>query len=169
MNFNEARIYVGTYKKYNNGSLFGEWFDLSDFADKDEFYEKIQDFHKDEEDPEFMFQDFENIPSCYISESHISSEFWDLMELTEDWDENKIESFFEWLNDWGHDNPTEQIQTFEECIYGYFDSMLDFAYEFVKECYNLSDFVSTYFDYEKFARDLEYDYNIYNGIIVRIH
>ena len=26
----EARVYVGTYGKYNNGSLFGAWLDLSD-------------------------------------------------------------------------------------------------------------------------------------------
>ena len=25
MDLNEARIYVGTYAKYNNGSLQGEW------------------------------------------------------------------------------------------------------------------------------------------------
>ena len=37
--FSEAAIYVGTYAKYNAGSLFGKWFNLSDFADKDEFME----------------------------------------------------------------------------------------------------------------------------------
>lgn len=35
----EARVYVGTYNKYNNGSLFGKWLDLSDYSDKDEFLE----------------------------------------------------------------------------------------------------------------------------------
>ena len=35
----EARVYVGTYNKYNNGSLFGKWLDLSDYSDKDEFME----------------------------------------------------------------------------------------------------------------------------------
>lgn len=169
MNFKDAMIYVGTYKKYNNGSLAGDWFNLSEFSDKDEFVEAIQEFHKDEEDAEFMFQDYENIPNCFISESHISSEFWDLMELTDDWDENKIEAFFEWLNNWGYDNPTEQIQTFEDSIEGYFDTMLDFAYHLIEECYDLPNFVLTYFDYEKYTNDLEFDYNIYNGIVVRIH
>ena len=32
----EARVYVGTYGKYNNGSLFGAWLDLSDYSDKEE-------------------------------------------------------------------------------------------------------------------------------------
>lgn len=53
----EARVYVGTYAKYNSGSLFGKWLDLSDYSDKDE------------QEPEFMFQDYENIPETLISES----------------------------------------------------------------------------------------------------
>ena len=28
----EARVYVGTYAKYNNGSLYGAWLDLSDLS-----------------------------------------------------------------------------------------------------------------------------------------
>ena len=35
MDLNEARIYVGTYAKYNNSSLQGEWVELSDFYDLD--------------------------------------------------------------------------------------------------------------------------------------
>lgn len=58
----EARVYVGTYAKYNNGSLFGKWLDLSDYSDKEEFIEACWELHKDEEDPELMFQDYENIP-----------------------------------------------------------------------------------------------------------
>ena len=45
----EASVYVGTYGKYNNGSLFGAWLDLSDYADKEEFYEACRELHKDEE------------------------------------------------------------------------------------------------------------------------
>ena len=38
----EARVYVGTYNKYNNGSLFGKWLDLSDYSDKDEFFGSVR-------------------------------------------------------------------------------------------------------------------------------
>lgn len=58
----EAQIYVGTYAKYNEGSLFGKWMQLSDYSDLDEFIEACKELHKDEEDPEFMFQDWEEIP-----------------------------------------------------------------------------------------------------------
>ena len=57
-----ASVYVGTYAKYNNGSLFGAWLNLSDYSDKEEFYEACRELHKDEEDAEYMFQDWENVP-----------------------------------------------------------------------------------------------------------
>lgn len=65
----EARVYVGTYGKYNNGSLFGSWLDLSDYSDKEDFYEACREIHKDEEDAEYMFQDWENVPENLIGES----------------------------------------------------------------------------------------------------
>ena len=45
---NEARIYVGTYAKYNNGSLQGEWVELSDFYDLDDFMERCAEIHEDD-------------------------------------------------------------------------------------------------------------------------
>lgn len=32
-----SKIYVGTYGKYNAGSIKGEWLDLEDYANKQEF------------------------------------------------------------------------------------------------------------------------------------
>ena len=58
-----------TYGKYNNGSLSGAWLDLSDYSDKEEFYEACRELHKDEEDAEYMFQDWENVPEGLIGES----------------------------------------------------------------------------------------------------
>lgn len=52
----KARVYVVTYGKYSNGSLFGARLDLSDYSNKEDFYEAGQRLHKDEEDAEYMFQ-----------------------------------------------------------------------------------------------------------------
>ena len=46
MDLSEARIYVGTYAKYNNDSLQGEWVELSDFYDLDGFMEREFDIRK---------------------------------------------------------------------------------------------------------------------------
>ena len=57
-----ARVYVGTYKKYNEGSLAGAWLDLNDFKTYDDFLRKCREVHKSERDPEFMIQDSEGFP-----------------------------------------------------------------------------------------------------------
>ncbi len=78
-----ARIYVGTYAKYNAGSIAGQWLDLSDYADKDAFLAACAELHKDESDPEFMFQDMEGIPDGMASESHINEDVWEWLALDE--------------------------------------------------------------------------------------
>lgn len=62
-------VYVGTYRKYNEGSLYGEWIDLTTFYDYSDFIEFCERLHADEEEPELMFQDFENFPKEYYSET----------------------------------------------------------------------------------------------------
>ena len=57
-----ARVYVGTYGKYNNGSLFGKWLDLSDYNTYGDFLKACKQLHKGERDPEFMIQDSEGFP-----------------------------------------------------------------------------------------------------------
>ena len=82
---NTAKIYVGTYRKYNDGSIKGKWLDLSDYLDADEFYTACKELHKDESDPEFMFQDWENIPENFICESSLDEDFWEYQEAIENY------------------------------------------------------------------------------------
>lgn len=74
----DMAVYVGTYAKYNSGSIAGKWLKLADYANKAEFLKACYEVHKDEEDPELMFQDYENVPSWMISESSIDAEIWSL-------------------------------------------------------------------------------------------
>jgi hypothetical protein len=57
-----ARVYVGTYKKYNEGSLAGAWLNLGDYSSYGEFLTACRKVHKNESDPEFMIQDTEDFP-----------------------------------------------------------------------------------------------------------
>lgn len=62
-------VYVGTWAKYNNGSIEGCWFnDLTVFETESDFLSAARKFHQDEKDPEFMYQDYENFPSGMASE-----------------------------------------------------------------------------------------------------
>ena len=78
------KVYVGTYAKYNSGSIKGKWLDLSDYSDKEEFLAACAKLHKDEHDPEFMFQDHDGIPEGMITESSISDDVWEWMNMDED-------------------------------------------------------------------------------------
>jgi len=56
------RVYVGTYKKYNNGSIAGGWVSLRDCKDYRQFLSKCRALHRGERDPEYMIQDTEDFP-----------------------------------------------------------------------------------------------------------
>ena len=55
-------IYVGTYHKYNSGSLKGGWLRLADYETYNDLLKACAKLHSDEADPEFMIQDCENMP-----------------------------------------------------------------------------------------------------------
>lgn len=157
-NLSEARIYVGTYAKYNEGSLFGQWLDLPDYSDSEEFYDACKQLHSDEQDPELMFQDWENIPDSLIGESWLSDNIFEVVEAITALDDTEQEAFNIWCNDTSTDMDTNDIdsliKSFQDDYQGKYDNEEDFAYEIVEELYDLPDFAKTYFDYEKFARDL---------------
>ena len=158
----EMRIYVGTYAKYNSGSLDGKWFDLDDYADRDEFYEACQAFHdrnnpKDEDgDPipsehEFMFQDWEGIPSGMIGECSVDEGVWELAEAFDKYDEGAVRAFLDLFDGtWDEDK-------FNECYHGEYSSWINMAEEWLEETGELNDIpehLRYYFDYEAYARDM---------------
>ncbi|CAM2854218.1 antirestriction protein ArdA [Chryseobacterium flavum] len=157
INISEASVYVGTYHKYNEGSIFGKWLNLSDYTDKEEFYTACKELHNDEEDPEFMFQDYENIPEGLISEYGMSNNIFQVIEAFGNMDENQKEPFLIWCNNGHHSLSDEDIDdlisAFESDYIGEYNTEEDFAYEQVEEM-NLPDFAKRYFDYEAYARDL---------------
>ena len=77
-------VYVGTYGKYNDGSIQGKWMYLDDYVSYDDFIKDALELHKDEEDPELMFQDFEGFPKRYHGESSLDKDLWDWIALDED-------------------------------------------------------------------------------------
>ncbi len=141
-------VYVGTYKKYNCGSISGEWIDLTAFADYDDFISYCNDLHSDEEDPELMFQDYQNFPSLWFSESCFDEDTYNLIiEYSEADNKNAIDSYISYFG-------TFSMSEFSERYFGYWNSKYDFAYDIIQNCYELPQFASYYFDYDKFADDL---------------
>ncbi|WP_286778662.1 MULTISPECIES: antirestriction protein ArdA [Sphingobacterium] len=172
LNISEFRVYVGTFHKYNNGSLYGKWLELSDYSDIEEFYDACKELHTDEADPEYMYQDYENLPDELISEYGISANIFEVLEAIEGMDERHREPFFVWCNNRSKNLAKEEIyvliSNFEEDYQGDYDDEEDFAREIVEEQYNIPSIAKQYFDYEAFARDLFMtDYWFEDGFVFR--
>lgn len=152
------QIYVGTYEKYNNGSIKGAWIELTGH-DEDSFYQACKDLHSDEVDPEFMFQDFEGFPKDYYGECSLDSALWDWLDLDDD-DRELLEAYQSAVSS---DGTIEQAR---EAFHGKFDSDTELAEEYAESTGMLSgipDDLQRYFDFERFGRDLAFDFSEYNG------
>jgi antirestriction protein len=144
------QVYVGTYAKYNSGSIDGAWLNLNDYSNKEEFLKACYELHKDEEDPEIMFQDFEGFPESYYYESSLSDKLWDWLAL-DDQEKKILEVYLSGMGD--KDISIDEVKDRYDGVY---DSKSDWAYEFMEDTGGPSpEQTETYFDYEAYARDCE--------------
>jgi antirestriction protein len=145
-----ARIYVGTYAKYNSGSIAGAWLDLETYSDKEAFLAACKELHKDEADPELMFQDFEGFPKSYYSESSVSDELFSYLELDED-DRKLLDVYREGVRDDG------TIEDARDAFMGSgYDTEADWAAQYLDDTGGLEgvpEHLKNYIDYESYARD----------------
>ena len=146
-------LYCGTYGKYNSGNFSGIWVDVSTFDDYEDFENFCLAIHADEEDPELMYQDFENMPDSLYHESMGEKGFnkiSEYCELCDDYGVEAVDDFLEW-------DSTEDLDNMHDAYVGVYDSREDFAREIVSDCYDIENIMGNlacYFDYEAFARDL---------------
>lgn len=144
-------VYVGTYHKYNCGSIFGKWFDLTEFDGREDFYEACQALHADEWDAEFMFQDWEGIPSQFVSESSIDWDFIAAYKRAEE--EGREAAFIAWAEYTGECD----YDVFDDVYCGEAESEEDYAREMAEDNGLLNEVpepLRSYFDFEAWARDL---------------
>ena len=150
----EPALYVGTYAKYNNGSIEGAWLKLFDYDNRKEFYDACRKLHKDEADPEIMFQDHENLPSNMYSESGAPpDELWELKE----YDENERKQIYSY---WCEVDSSANAKTILDIHCGEWDNWDDYVYHYVDICIDIPDHLSLYFDYKKFGDTLLYKYEV---------
>jgi antirestriction protein len=162
---NQMAVYVGTYGKYNDGSIYGAWIDLTLIKDEEDFNDLCAEIHKDEQDPEFMLQDWQSIPSRYISESGLSAEFWDYLEAYNG--TSNTEALKKFV-DYGY-----SPENFSSYYMGEFDSEQEYAEALLDETGELEQIpqhLRYYFDYESYASDLFInDYLFIDGSVFQQH
>lgn len=172
MDLSESKIYVGTYAKYNDGSIFGKWLTLSDYADKDEFYEACKELHKDEEDPELMFQDWEDIPDAMVGECFISEKWWELYdEVGDDEDEaDKVIAYFEncCSGNFLEQDMTLLVRDAQDEFVCKEEDWDDYVEDRISEYLAQFDgFNRSYFDDEYYKSELEDDYTMADGYVFK--
>ena len=158
-NTNTARVYVGTYAKYNSGSIQGAWVDLDDYTDMDSFIDACNELHSDEGDPELMFQDYEGFPASYYGESGIDGAVFEWLAM-DDEEREMLAAYREHISEDG------TLEDARDAYCGHYSTKLDYAYEFIEITGMLDgvpDTIAQYFDYESFARDLFDDYTWADG------
>ena len=161
-------VYCGTYAKYNRGSLYGMWIDLSTFETYREFITFCNRLHADEQDAELMFQDYEHFPSQWYCEGCMGESTFDKIKEYAALSEERREAYEAYLSYW--DEGTHKY--FEERYEGKYNSPEDFAEYLCEECgyfKNLPQWLQCCIDYSAVWRNLDTggDYTEVDGHIFR--
>lgn len=163
-------IYLGTYYKYNCGSLFGHWIDLTTFDDYEDFCDYCRRLHWDEEDPEFMVQDYMNYPESLYHESGLpTEEEFDRIKEYAELDARDQEAYTLYLDN--HNNKAD-ITEFQDHYIGYYGSGEDFAEHICEECgyfESLPEWLQCCIDFKAVWRSFDTggDFIAYDGHIFR--
>lgn len=158
------KLYCGTYKKYNEGSLFGAWMDLDDYEDAEEFTKACLELHKDEKDPELMFQDYEadyKWEEKLYGESHIPEEYWEIKQALEDndVDPDVFQAYINCTGYTGYRPTAEDVEYCRDRYCGKYDSGADYAEELARECGEIKEdcWLMKYIDWEAVWRDMSFE------------
>lgn len=158
LNERAPQVWIGCLSAYNSGRLHGEWVDIPE--DAEELREEIQRVLKKSPDPtaeEWAFMDYSDVPTGFGENPNLE----ELCEYARLYNEHG-EAITAFIEIYGVDNLSEQ--SFDDCYRGCWDSWDDFANEDADqmlEAYSneSNSFLTRYFDYESYSRDLSYDYN----------
>lgn len=161
----DLKIYVGTYSKYNNGSIEGAWLNLLDYSSHEELTRAMRVLHIDEIDPEFMIQDWE-LPEIIkllglIGESYISENLYEAIEQIDN-SNYGFEIIESYLKNYGCNSTeiSEIIENVEESYQGEYSNDIDFVQSLLEDTGDIPESLPNYIhiDWESTSRDLMMDY-----------
>ena len=163
MTFEEnPRIYVASLSDYNSGILHGCWIDATNY---DEVMEEIQNMlvasptakKYGDVAEEWAIHDYENFHGMSLNEYERIEDVCSLAEALEE----HGEPFALYYENGGCVDVEEAKDSFTDAFCGEYNSEEDYAYEVANEMMpaDAPEFLTQYFDYEAFARDLFIDDN----------
>ena len=150
--------FITNREKYNEGVLIGKWIDFP--ITEEEFWDVLAEIGITEGDQDVFFSDWETEIDLDLSENENFEDVSYLAEQLEEIKQNgeleKLEAIIEAT---GYDT-YKAIDYMDDAVFypGY--DLVEVAEELVNDCYgfrNVDEIFFRYFDYEAFARDLEFD------------
>lgn len=154
----EIKGYITNLGKYNEGILIGEWITFP--IDDEELEKVLERIGINDEYEEIFFTDWETEIGCGFGEYEDIESVNELAEQLEEIemhdDLEKLEAIIE-ATGYGLE---EAIDEMDNAIYWSGYTLEEVAQEIVDECYGgqkVDEIFFRYFDYEAFARDLEFD------------
>ena len=150
------KIYVASLEAYNNGKMVGDWVTPTDYLSFEKFNDAIQIATKNAD--EVAVHDYEGID---LDNEYPDFEdlYYFCQALEDSWLDN--EAIIAYAENTGEELDNELIADAENSYVGTFSSFQEYAEDYADELiHSTDDFLKSYFDYESFARDLEYDYMV---------
>lgn len=159
----------GSYNECNERALGSKWLNFDYFDDWDEIVEELKSegFELDGIDEELFVQDIEGIPTdCKDWDNTHPKEIFELIKksgiLDDDYKYELMEAYCEVrsFDEWSRLVDDYEDEWDRDIIFYRGQDMYDVAYNLVNECYDLERMLGnlvSYFDYNAFARDLQYD------------
>lgn len=108
MELDNAEVAVTTQHLIDIHDDTSHWFQLSDFCDMGEFLCSCSDLFPDEEDPQYRYPRWENIPDRLINREWLCPNFFEIRDALEKLEEGDREFFFTtWSEHYGYDITTD--------------------------------------------------------------
>lgn len=107
MDLSNAEVAVTTQHILDGKEYKDYWVQMSDYSDMGEFLCACSDLFPEEEEPEYRYTKWENIPDRLIRREWICPNFFEIRDAMERLDENEREYFVTWSEHFGYDITTD--------------------------------------------------------------
>ncbi len=152
----QPQIYIACLASYNSGILHGAWIVPSN--DEEELQKQINAILKTSKQPfaeEWAIHAYDNFPDLgeYPSIENICK----VQNAIEQYDYELINAYLQYNND------IDSLDSIDDSYMGEYDSFQEYAEQFLMDCdefHMIPDHLQYYFDYEQYARNLQYDYYV---------
>lgn len=151
------KIYIACLASYNAGRLHGKW--IVPANNETELSEQIQEVIKSSpaiDAEEWSIHDYDEFPNLGENPS-----LENIVQCQVAIEEHGIDVVNGFLENW----QVEDLSSIDDAYYGEYESFSEFAEQLAEDTILIDcpEHIKNYFDYEKWERDLSYDYHEADG------